>query len=237
MAITIVYDNYGYDPRARVGSGFACVVKTTTNCLLFDTGAHGPTLLYNLEVLGFYLEEIDAVVISHIDSDHVGGLFKFLEKRHDVTVYVPESFPPAFKDLIVLHGARVTEIGSAAELCPGIQTTGELGEWLKEQSLIIQTDQGCALVMGDAHPGVVGIVKRAKQVAQDRVYLVMGGYHLDGATASELQSTIASFHDLGVESVALSHSSGDRARSLFQQEYLDQYIECGVGKTIGGDSH
>ncbi|MDY6835762.1 MAG: MBL fold metallo-hydrolase [Chloroflexota bacterium] len=232
MTITIVYDNYGYDPRAKVGSGFACVVKTNTKCLLFDTGAHGPTLLYNLEALGFRLEEIDAVVISHIDSDHVGGLFKFLEKRQHVMVYLPESFPPAFKDLVVLHGAHVAEVSSAAELYPGIYTTGEMGEWLKEQSLIIQTNQGWALIMGDAHPGVIDVVKKAKTIVQDELYLVMGGFHLDGASVSELQSVTRSFCDMGVKRVALSHSSGDRARSLFQQEYREQYIECGVGKTI-----
>jgi 7,8-dihydropterin-6-yl-methyl-4-(beta-D-ribofuranosyl)aminobenzene 5'-phosphate synthase len=34
-------------------------------------------------------KEIDMVVLSHIHSDHVGGLGGILDQNSDVTVYVP----------------------------------------------------------------------------------------------------------------------------------------------------
>ena len=81
MIIAIVYDNYGHKPAIRKGSGFSCLAKVADQTVLFDTGAHSSTLLYNIEKLGFAPKEIKAIVLSHIDSDYVGGLFGLLERN------------------------------------------------------------------------------------------------------------------------------------------------------------
>ena len=233
LAITIVYDIYGYDPAARTGSGFACVLKTDTETLLFDTGTHGPTLLYNMEKLGFAPEEISTIVISHIDSDHVGGLFSLLERNSRVTVYVPRSFPPAFKYSIALHKARVVEVARPRKICPNVETSGEMGTWIKEQALILRAEKGIVLIAGDAHSGIVTAVERVKRIAKDRIYLVLGGFSLGGSLVpSELESAVEDFVRLGVEKVAPCHSSGDMARRLFRERYGENYIESGVGRTI-----
>ena len=232
MIITIVYDNYGYDPAVRVSSGFACLVKTTTTTLLFDTGVHGPTLLYNLDQLGFIPEEISNIVISHIDFDHVGGLFTFLERNWETTVYVPRSFPSPFKDLIALHRAKVVEVVERKQICPDVETTGELGTWIKEQSLILRTERGVALIVGNAHPGIIDVIRKVKRLTKEKVWLVVGGFGLDGASPDELESIVKDFAQLGVEKVAPCHSSGDRARKLFQEKYKENYIESGAGRVI-----
>ena len=231
MLIAIVYDNYGCDPRLRIGSGFACLVKTTIT-ILFDTGAHGPTLLYNMEKLGFPPEEIDAIVLSHIDNDHVGGLFKLLERNWETVVYALRSFPTAFKDLIITYGAKVVEVDEPGEICPGVMTSGELGTWLKEQSLILKTEEGVIVIVGDAHPGIVSVIQRAEEIARGKVSLVIGGFHLDGLPVSEIKSIVESFKGLGVGKVAPCHSSGDMALKLFREEYRENYIESGVGRVI-----
>jgi 7,8-dihydropterin-6-yl-methyl-4-(beta-D-ribofuranosyl)aminobenzene 5'-phosphate synthase len=230
--VTIVYDNYAYDSRLRVSSGFACLVKTATNTLLFDTGAHGPTLLYNLEQLDFAPEQISGIVISHIDSDHVGGLFKFLERNWEPRVYIPRSFPSPFKDLITLHRAKVVEVARRRQICSDVETTGEMGPWIEEQSLMLRTEKGVILIVGDAHPGIINIIRKVKRLTRDKVYLVVGGFGLSGKSSQELESIVKSFAQLGVEGVAPCHSSGDRARSLFQEQYKENYIESGVGRVI-----
>jgi 7,8-dihydropterin-6-yl-methyl-4-(beta-D-ribofuranosyl)aminobenzene 5'-phosphate synthase len=230
--ITIVYDNYAYEPRVRVSSGFACLVKTATDTLLFDTGAHGPTLLYNLEQLGFAPEEVSNIVISHIDSDHVGGLFKFLERNWETRVYIPRSFPSPFKDLITLHRAKVVEVAIRKRICSDVETTGEMGPWIKEQSLMLRTEKGVVLIVGDAHPGIINIIEKVKRLTRDKVRLVVGGFGLGGKSPNELESIVKSFAQLGVEGIAPCHSSGDRARSLFQEQYKENYIESGAGRVI-----
>ncbi len=232
MTITIVYDNYGYDPAVRISSGFACLIKTTTTTLLFDTGVHGPTLLYNLDQIGVTPEEINNIVISHIDLDHVGGLFKFLERNWGTSVYVPRSFPSPFKDLIALHQAKVVEVVKRKQICPDVETTGEMGTWIKEQSLILRTERGVALIVGDAHSGIIEVIRKVKRLTKEKVWLVVGGFSLGGASPDELEYIVESFVQLGVEKIAPCHSSGDRARKLFQEKYQENYIESGAGRVI-----
>jgi len=230
--ITIVYDNYAYNPAARVSSGFACIVKTSNQTILFDTGIHGPTLLYNLGQLGFTPQEIDSIVISHIDGDHIGGLFKFLEENRDVRVYVPRSFPIPFKEMITIHGAAVMEVGRRRQVSPGVETTGEMGTWIKEQALMVRTHGGVVVIAGDTHSGIINVIKKAKRLIREKISMVVGGFSLGGASQADLESIVNSFKRLGVEKVAPCHSSGDRTRELFQKEYKENYIECGVGRVI-----
>jgi len=230
--ITVVYDSYPYNPAARVSSGFACFLKTAESTLLFDTGIHGPTLLYNMEQLGLNPQEIDTIVISHIDEDHVGGLFSLLEENHGIMVYVPQSFPPAFKDQIALQAAKVIEVSRRRAISPGIETTGEMGTWIREQALMVRTERGIIVIVGDSHNGVLNIIKKTKKQTRENVFLLLGGFSLGSASPEGLKSVVKSFRRLGVEKVAPCHSSGDKAREIFQDEYKENYIECGVGKVI-----
>jgi 7,8-dihydropterin-6-yl-methyl-4-(beta-D-ribofuranosyl)aminobenzene 5'-phosphate synthase len=50
--ITVVFDNNPGPGGLRTGWGFACVVRGTSETILFDTGASGATLLANMEALG-----------------------------------------------------------------------------------------------------------------------------------------------------------------------------------------
>jgi 7,8-dihydropterin-6-yl-methyl-4-(beta-D-ribofuranosyl)aminobenzene 5'-phosphate synthase len=88
------------------------------------------------------------------------------------------------------------------------------------------------VITGCAHPGIVNIVKKAKDLLKEDVLLVMGGFHLMGQSQGSIEKIISQFRDLGVSYVAPSHCSGDTTRQLFQKEYTENYINIGVGKTI-----
>ncbi|MBA7682514.1 hypothetical protein ES703_90864 [subsurface metagenome] len=166
-------------------------------------------------------------------NQNLGGLSGFLEQNSAVTVYLPQSFPQSFKDMVKSLGAKVEEVYEARELFTGIHTTGELGNGTKEQALAITTSKGLVIITGCAHPGVVNIVRVAKDiVSDDRVYLVMGGFHLSGASSTQIESIIKEFSHLSVETVAPCHCSGDETRRLFKERYGEGYIESGVGKRV-----
>ena len=232
-AVIITYDNNPYDGRLRPAWGFSCVIRQRERTILFDTGGDGAVLFSNMERLGVDPREVDIVVLSHIHGDHVGGLADFLRRNSSVTVYMPASFPQRLKDEVELSGARLEEVREARELAPGLFTTGEMGAGVREQSLVVATAEGLLVVTGCAHPGIVDIVGKAKELVRDtRVYLVMGGFHLSGASAAQIESIIDGFIRMGVEKVAPCHCSGDRARRLFEERYGDNYIESGVGRMI-----
>ena len=236
LTIITVFDNYLPAENSAIslktGWGFACLVKIGERNILFDTGADGETLLGNMNKLKIEPRDINIVVLSHIHQDHTGGLSDFLKQNNQVKVYLGKSFPSDFKNGVVSIGAEIIEMNKPVEILESVYSTGELGTAIKEQSLVIKTDKGLVIITGCAHPGVVNIVKKAKELIGKNVYLVIGGFHLSDADDSELMSIISDFKKLGVEKAAPCHCSGDRCRELFKKEYKDDFIENGVGKII-----
>jgi 7,8-dihydropterin-6-yl-methyl-4-(beta-D-ribofuranosyl)aminobenzene 5'-phosphate synthase len=97
---------------------------------------------------------------------------------------------------------------------------------------MVRTPKGVILIVGDSHSGVINVIKRVKRLTKEKISLVVGGFSLGRASPPELESIVKIFRRLGVEKVAPCHSSGDRAREIFQKEYKESYIECGVGRVI-----
>jgi len=226
--LATVYDNRSLHPHLASRWGFACLVGDD---LLFDTGGDGRTLLYNMTKMGIDPMGIRTVVLSHVHGDHTGGLGALLGTGVRPTVYVPRSFPRRFKaDVRIL--ATLVEVHGPMEIRPGIYTTGGVGSSIIEQALVVETGDGLVVVTGCAHPGVVEMVHRAQEAVDGEVALVMGGFHLGGASRAKIESIIAEFRRLGVQKVAPAHCTGDRARQVFADEFGEDFIPVGVGLVI-----
>jgi len=232
ITIRVVYDNNPYKEGLETAWGFACLVSGAEKTILFDTGGDGSLLLDNMEKLAIEPNGIDTVVLSHIHGDHTGGLSSFLEKNPNVTVYLPKSFPKRFKDNVRDKGAEIIEAEQSLEICENVYSTGQLGMLIKEQSLIIRTDRGLIVITGCAHPGIVKIVDTAKDLLKDNVLLVMGGFHLEWATAGKIEKIISAFRRSDVQYVGPCHCTGEKARTLFKKHFGKNYINIGAGKTI-----
>jgi 7,8-dihydropterin-6-yl-methyl-4-(beta-D-ribofuranosyl)aminobenzene 5'-phosphate synthase len=230
--ITVIYDNNPYKEELEIGWGFSCVIKGLEKTILFDTGGDGQRLLANMKKLDIDPGEIDIVVLSHIHGDHVGGLQSILRKNPKVIVYLPMSFPNSFKDEVKGYGAKIIEVQRPLKICENVHSTGELGTGIKEQSLIVRTDKGLIIITGCAHPGILEVLNKAKDLMNDDILLVMGGYHLGGKGRDELEKIVSSFKKLGVRYVGPCHCTGDAARELFKKEYIKKFINVGVGKII-----
>jgi 7,8-dihydropterin-6-yl-methyl-4-(beta-D-ribofuranosyl)aminobenzene 5'-phosphate synthase len=171
--VTVVFDNKANE-NLHHGWGFSCLVKQNNTTVLFDTGWDGHLLLENLGFLGFAPESIDILVLSHQHWDHIGGLSHILHAAKTLKVYVPSSFSRHLKDEISKQ-AEIEEVTNACEILPGMWSSGELGEKIPEQSLIIQGKRGCYVITGCNHPGIRSVLQIASSFG--KVVGILGGLH------------------------------------------------------------
>lgn len=230
LVFTIVYNNVPYNENLTTAWGFSCLIDLKDKSLLFDMGGIGSILLNNMRKLKIDPKNINIVVLSHIHSDHVGGLWSFLKKNNDVVVYLPESFPKDFKNRIKKTGAKFISVQKHTNIYENVYSTGELGGvWMREQSLIIDTPKGLIVVTGCAHPGIVNIVKKAKGLLNKNIYLVLGGFHLMAYSEKEVEKIINDLKGLGVEKIAPSHCTGGRPIELFREAWGENFLDLGCG--------
>jgi 7,8-dihydropterin-6-yl-methyl-4-(beta-D-ribofuranosyl)aminobenzene 5'-phosphate synthase len=225
----IIYDNNTLRQDLTASWGFSCLIDLPHAHILFDTGGDASILLRNMRRMDIDPGRIDTVVLSHGHGDHTGGLFGLLQVHNDLTVYIPESFPRRFKEEVIFMGAQIKEVGGPMMIHPGVYTSGELGQGIKEQSLFLKTTKGLVILTGCAHPGIVEIAEEARRLFEDKVHLVIGGLHLSGHSRSQIKAIAERLDATGMEKIAPCHCSGDMARALLRNLYADNYMPCGVG--------
>lgn len=170
MKCTIVYDNDLYIKDAHLISdwGFSCLLETSDETILFDTGANGRTLLHNIKELGLDVTSISKIILSHEHWDHTGGLSAFVQRLPEVDIFrIGSSTLDTIKSSI--------QIEKEQKIAKGVYTTGKLSNSVDEQSLIIKGTKGWWVVVGCSHPGVEQILIKAKKYGT--LYGLIGGFH------------------------------------------------------------
>jgi 7,8-dihydropterin-6-yl-methyl-4-(beta-D-ribofuranosyl)aminobenzene 5'-phosphate synthase len=232
LAITVVHDNYPYADSLKTAWGFSAFVTGPQRSILFDTGSDGSLLLENMTRRQIDPGGVEIVVLSHVHADHTGGLVGFLRANPRVRVYLPEAFPGRFKEVVRGYGATIVEVNGPQEICENVYTTGVLGRRVQEQALVIRTHRGLVVLTGCAHPGVTRIIEKVMSLHQESILLVMGGFHLEWITAWKVEKIIVALHNYGVQYVAPTHCTSDRARQVFRKHYGEHCLEAGAGRTI-----
>jgi 7,8-dihydropterin-6-yl-methyl-4-(beta-D-ribofuranosyl)aminobenzene 5'-phosphate synthase len=232
IEITVLYNNVPHAPGCVCQWGFACLIRGIEQTILFDTGGDGRVLLVNMERLGADPGEIDCVVLSHSHGDHTGGVKELLPHLKPVLWYIPADFAARFRGSLERAGHTVIPVTGSFEICPAVFSTGELGSGIKEQSLVVETEAGLVVITGCAHPGIVHIAATARKLRDRKIHLIMGGFHLGSFSEAQLARIVEQLRALGVERVAPSHCSGDRAIRLFADAWKEDCISSGCGARI-----
>ena len=229
MRFSIVFDNYTANEKLESFWGFSCMINDN---FLFDTGSNGRALVRNMVKMGFDIEKLECLFISHPHWDHIGGIDSIVDINKNLTLFLPDSLSQLYirdlkrlsKEVKVIHEYPV-------KLFDGFYSTGVMHP-IGEQSLVIDEGEFGIVVTGCSHPGITNIVKRAKDILNKPILYAIGGFHLMRSSEVEIIEVVREMKNLGVEYVTPTHCTGDLAIEMFKEAYGENYIPGGVGRII-----
>ena len=171
--------------------GVSYLVRAGGRRVLFDSGLSGgrpeSALAHNARMLGVPLDDLDAVVISHLHADHVGGLaamrrrtFSFAAEPLEppgVPAHVPTQMRHPRADVAVTTGPTV--IGPGVAVLPPLPRMLFWLGYVTEQALVVNVAGfGLVLISGCGHPRIEQILGVTEQVLDVPIKAVVGGLHL-----------------------------------------------------------
>lgn len=231
--ILVVYNNIAGKsaPNLELAGGFAAWIEYGDKVILFDSGGDDKTLAANLKLAKLDAARITALVISHEHWDHTGGMSLLAGRSLDV--FVPAK---AKREWIGrMAGFTLNPVEGARQIIPGVWTTGQMqGEYkgapIAEQALIIEQQDGIAVLTGCAHVGIIDFIKTAKNMfPQKKIKLVAGGFHLRDLTMDKVKAISDVCRALGIEKVGPTHCTGDAAIECFRSEWRDAFVPFHLG--------
>ncbi|MBW2057983.1 MAG: MBL fold metallo-hydrolase [Deltaproteobacteria bacterium] len=174
-------------------AGVSYLFRTELGSMLYDVGfgpAH-PALAHNAARLGFSLDQIDALAISHLHCDHMGGIRA--QRTRQLTVpenLKPEKPKPCFlPDRAEAKGFKAKLVERPQLLAAGIASTGPLARSLfflghtEEQALLARLkNRGLVVFTGCGHPTIEVILEMVSRLSNEPLYAIGGGLHFPVTT-------------------------------------------------------
>jgi 7,8-dihydropterin-6-yl-methyl-4-(beta-D-ribofuranosyl)aminobenzene 5'-phosphate synthase len=168
--------------------GVSYLIKTDLGSLLFDLGygPENPALAHNANKLGFRMDQVDALAISHLHPDHMGGFKAVREKRVTVPQEIcgTEGLPCFLPSEATVEGGQTEVVEGPRMLAAGIASTGPLTRslflmgWTEEQAIVARLkDKGLVVFTGCGHPTIEVIVQMVKRMSEEPIYAIGGGLH------------------------------------------------------------
>lgn len=167
--------------------GVSYLIKTNLGSLLFDLGygPEMPSLAHNAKKIGFGMEQVDGLAISHLHPDHMGRFKAVREKQ--VTV-PPEIRGPDRRSCFLPVAARaegfnVHVVDGPRIMTAGIASTGALARslflmWTEKQALVARLkDKGLVVFTGGGHPTIETIIQMVRRLSDEPVFAIGGGLH------------------------------------------------------------
>ena len=210
MKITILSENQiGYDAAeiCLAEWGFSAYVQTNGANILFDTGS-SDVYWRNAKNLKIDLEKVDFIVLSHHHWDHSKGLqfhqFKTRKKlilHPQILQKLPANESRKIQDEFeVITSTKPLEFSKDTFYLGQIPRTnnfesGKLGNdlMLDDSALVFKTKNGAVVVSGCSHAGICNICEHAKKITGQKLYAVVGGFHLFEDDQKAVNGTIKYF--------------------------------------------
>ena len=97
----------------------------------------------------------------------------------------------------------------------------------------MKTIKGQVVIVGCSHSGVENIVREAKNITNDKIELVYGGFHLIPFNRTQTIQIINMLkNEFQVHRVAPTHCTGHLGFKILKDTFGTDYLYAGLGETI-----
>ena len=222
IEIAILSENCVGDLHFEAEWGLSLFIKVNDKKILFDTGLSG-IYVRNAQRLELRLEQTDFIVLSHHHQDHTRGLqYHRFNRRKKIICHpsVLNNLPTNESDKI-RNDFDILPSEKPLELSKNIFFLGEIprktdfekgkyenDEMVDDSAIAIKSDKGLIVISGCSHAGICNICEYAKEVTGERLYSVLGGFHLFEDDPEAINGT-------------LSYFKSEKTTSLFPMHCID----------------
>ena len=153
--------------------------------VLFDVGFGPEVMSNNARRLGVTLEGVEALVISHLHPDHMGGSMAVRRRSVALPDLGLRSPLPCFLPDQASADHHENHVVAGPLLLPGgLATTGPLARslyffgWTEEQALVARLrGKGLVVISGCGHPTLQVILAMVRRLSDEPIHAVIGGFH------------------------------------------------------------
>ncbi|HMB01817.1 MAG TPA: MBL fold metallo-hydrolase [Spirochaetota bacterium] len=237
LKVTVLCDDInGREKGWQPDPGFAALIQTQKQLVLFDTGMYPEHLSNNLQQTGIKAADINAVILSHNHNDHTNGLEAVLQENTSVPVYIhsrwEKKIPFIGKTIPAANTKTVSRFGTQPGLPDNILITPPLPSpdygGIYEQGIYIGCAHNMIMICGCCHPGLTAFLQQQSQlgITENLPLTIIGGMH--GFRFSQAEAASLTAH---LKTVILAHCTQHVA--LFRKQFQDK---CSLNR-LGQDYH
>lgn len=174
--------------------GVSYLIATDRGSLLMDIGfgSETPAFGHNASRLGLTAARAEALLISHLHLDHMGGMRAQRSRRISLPLEIVDDaggaevsrWPCYVPDTCSADGLDIRVVDGPMLLEAGLGTTGPLARMLfffgltEEQAIIARLEgKGLVVLTGCGHPTVEVILRMVRRLCDDPLYAIAGGLH------------------------------------------------------------
>lgn len=249
MKITILNENIVGQKNNKVCLaewGLSAFIQINKINILFDTGQ---TNVYwqNAKQLKINLNSANFVVLSHYHWDHTGGLryHNFKEKKKLIIHPLILEKLPEYESIKIKNDFHILPSEKSLEFSKNIFYLGEIPRennfesgmykndtMLDDSALAIKTKNGVIVISGCSHSGICNICEYAKKITGQKLYAVLGGFHLFENNQKAVKGTIKYFQAEKPKYLYPMHCVDFPTLSLFHSVFKIVKISTGDSITL-----
>lgn len=102
-----------------------------------------------------------------------------------------------------------------------------------DQSIVIKTTKGLAIILGCAHAGIINILNYAREkTGESRIHAIIGGTHLWSVSQEQQDKSIEALSGMDIERLGVSHCTGFDMSMRLAQVFQKRFFMCNVGTVL-----